>query len=503
MKHVILSTSLAMLLLAPATMQAQLNNKAAIIKVKPGMYMNVKGNFTNSGTIENAGNISVSGNYTNNGTFNSATSSSVTLKGGTQQIGGNNPTTFNNLVIDGTADKQIGVNTSISNSLVFNSNKILLGNYDLRLLPGASISGADNSKYIVTNGSGFLKVKALPVSTDYLFPVGDAVTSFAPVLLNYSGTVDTFRVRVATGVNPTTGSDNNCVQKTYLVEEMVAGGSNASLKLGWNTADEGSLFSRTDAFVWQNLSSTWTPVCGTPGAVANAPYTNWRCQASGLTNLAAGSGSFVVDAQRRALNLTVFLEGYYAGSRLMRAARDYNTGVYSDKWGATVTDTISVELHDPGNYNNIICRSHGINLNTNGTATATVPFYCGNYYLTVKHRNHLETVSAAALSMSGTSVNYDFSGSASQAYGNNLKSLGSGVFGVYAGDVTVNTAEYPGTPTQDGMIDMDDNYYVFTSYINGDLGYHPSDINGDGTIDINDVYLAYDNFLLGVYAQTP
>jgi hypothetical protein len=53
------------------------------------------------------------------------------------------------------------------------------------------------------------------------------------------------------------------------------------------------------------------------------------------------------------------------------------------------------------------------------------------------------------------------------------------------------------------MVDMDDMYFVFSAYINGDLGYKPSDLNGDGTIDINDAYLAYDNYLLGVYVMTP
>jgi len=48
-----------------------------------------------------------------------------------------------------------------------------------------------------------------------------------------------------------------------------------------------------------------------------------------------------------------------------------------------------------------------------------------------------------------------------------------------------------------------DLYYIYSSYVAGDLGYFPSDLNGDGLVDVLDLYLDYDNYLLGVYAMLP
>ena len=56
---------------------------------------------------------------------------------------------------------------------------------------------------------------------------------------------------------------------------------------------------------------------------------------------------------------------------------------------------------------------------------------------------------------------------------------------------------------QDDVIDISDVYYVFSAYLNGDIGYKLSDINGDGVVDLSDVYIVFDNYLLGVYGVAP
>jgi len=687
MRRFLYSSMILFILLFPVKLFSQINNSVTI-NIAAGTYLNVKGDlYNNTGTIDNAGSIIMTGNYTNDGTFNSANNSYMNLQGAAQQIGGTNSTTFSNLVIEGTGNKQCNISTSIAQSLIFNSNKILIGNNDLRLLTGATISGADNNKFVVTNGNGFLKAQAIPTSADFLFPVGDATTSYKPITLNYSGTIDTFRVRIISGLHPTTGFDTYCVQTTYQLEELVSGGSNASLKLGWNISDEGSTFTRTDALMWQNISSVWTALAGTPGASANTPATDYSYQTSGITNLSSTAGLFsvisnctassdpvsispssdpicsgvsstltvsggslgtgavwhwyagscggtgtpvgtgtsivvsptvtteyyvraegicgtsnctnikvtvtpdvitpvfalggsssicqgsapitynatatnnsglsysldatslaagnsinsstgevtyapswngsstitataqgcagpktndhvvTIDPCTKTLNLTVLLEGYYHNSGMMYPAKKLSGGIFSEKWGVTITDTIGVELHDATNYATLIYKQNGVYLNTNGSATVSVP---GNnyasYYITVKQRNHLDIVSSLPLSFASSSpVNYNFSNDITKAYGNNMKLLSTGIYGLFSGDITQNgiSYEYPNTPEKDGMIDLDDVYYVFTSYLNGDLGYLISDLNGDGMVDINDVYLAYDNYLLGVYSNTP
>jgi hypothetical protein len=201
--------------------------------------------------------------------------------------------------------------------------------------------------------------------------------------------------------------------------------------------------------------------------------------------------------------LTLFLEGFYLGAGLMHSATDIT---FNPIWGSTITDTIQVEFHDPTNYSNIIYTANTVYLNTNGTATVRIPgLFSGSYYVSIKHRNHLNLVSTAAISFTNSPVTYDFSDNPNKAYGQNLKAVSTGVYADYCGDLTQagSIYEYPNSPVQDGMIDLDDVYYVFQSYLQGDLGYKKADLNGDGMVDVNDVYFAYDNYLLGIYVMTP
>lgn len=295
MKRFLFSFITAFLSLLTVISHAQFINPA-VINVPSGTYMNVQLDMKNdnTGTLNNSGTIILSGDYTNNGIFNSGTNSFMRLEGDIQNIGGINSTIFSNLVIDGTDNKLCNIITSVSQDLKFNNNKIIINNNDLNLFSAATITGPDSNRYVVTNGNGSLIKDNVPIAGSFLFPVGDAVNSYKPVTLNYSGTIDTFAVRVASGLQPTTGADNECVQYTYYVEEKNIGGTNASLKLGWSTPNEGSAFDRTQAYMWQFSGGIWNLLPGTPGASSNLPVTKWYYQTSGITDFSAGSNRFIV-----------------------------------------------------------------------------------------------------------------------------------------------------------------------------------------------------------------
>ena len=106
----------------------------------------------------------------------------------------------------------------------------------------------------------------------------------------------------------------------------------------------------------------------------------------------------------------------------------------------------------------------------------------GNYYIVVKHRNHLETWSRLAQSFtSGTSVIYDFTTAANKAYGNNMKQVGS-VWVFYGGD-----------PNMDGSIDAMD-ISIFIAQFGYTGSYLSCDFNGDGSVDAMDVQIIASNF---------
>jgi len=202
------------------------------------------------------------------------------------------------------------------------------------------------------------------------------------------------------------------------------------------------------------------------------------------------------------LNLTFFLEGFVKANGYMNSAKNSN---FTPQWGANITDTFRVELHNSQSYSTIVCSQYNIYVDTLGHATLTIPgAYHGNYYVTLVQRNHMTTVSANPVSFDGSTTNYDFSSSNSKSYGNSMKAIG-GKYALYCGDITQagQEYEYPNTPVPDGMIDMDDMYYVYDSYGNGDIGYLRQDVNGDGHVNLTDANLVYYNNILGIYMQTP
>ena len=87
---------------------------------------------------------------------------------------------------------------------------------------------------------------------------------------------------------------------------------------------------------------------------------------------------------------------------------------------------------------------------------------------------------------------YDFTTSASQAYGNNLKLKGS-KYCAYSGDIN-----------QDGIIDASDLIKVYNdSYVGLTGRYILSDLNGDSIVDASDVSTADNNVYNGVMKITP
>jgi len=117
----------------------------------------------------------------------------------------------------------------------------------------------------------------------------------------------------------------------------------------------------------------------------------------------------------------------------------------------------------------------------------------GTYYIIIKHFNCLETWSKTGgkeLSYDSLIFNYNFTSSASQAFGNNLKLKGN-KYCMISGDID-----------QDGIIDVSD----FAEIDNGTYAilsgrFIPADLNGDNVVDLDDMQICENN--LSKYAITP
>ena len=168
------------------------------------------------------------------------------------------------------------------------------------------------------------------------------------------------------------------------------------------------------------------------------------------------------------LNLNLFIEGYWDGANAMFPVLA-NQGLSNP---LTHCDSIIVELHEANAPFGSLFSKVSV-LHTNGTASMTLSpsVTPGNYYIVIKHRNGVETWSAAPVSLPATTT-YNFSTAATQAYGNNQIQMAPGIFALYTGDIN-----------QDDVVDGLDYNDWETDNNNFGSGYLAADINGDGVVD--------------------
>jgi len=197
-------------------------------------------------------------------------------------------------------------------------------------------------------------------------------------------------------------------------------------------------------------------------------------------------GAYEYAAAGKQLNIAVLLQGLYAGNGLMNPAMNES----GFQWGSDIADMITIELHDSADYS--LVDSAEAALGTDGVASLLVPAeYNASYYVTIKHRNSIATVSAAPVSFAGSVIDYIFDAPA-KAYGNNLVPAGDGCYAIYGGDVN-----------QDGTVDTGDMNSVDNDMINYVAGYVATDANGDGMVDTADMTIVDNNSAAFVQSITP
>ena len=184
--------------------------------------------------------------------------------------------------------------------------------------------------------------------------------------------------------------------------------------------------------------------------------------------------TFAFDAPYLELsNFTTLIEGFFNGSTM-------------------TPDTITVELRNSLAPFSLVDQAK-IYLDANGHGSGK--FYAAEigtpYYLVVKHRNSIETWSAAPETFVTSAISYDFTSGSNKAFGNNLKLI-SGKWCIFGGDVN-----------QDGFVDTADLNQVFSENVNGVSGYVTTDLNGDMFTEVEDLNIVFTNNVIGVSKKTP
>ncbi len=247
--------------------------------------------------------------------------------------------------------------------------------------------------------------------------------------------------------------------------------------------------------------------------VANGPAIKWYSAASGgsalLTNLPLVQGTTYYGSQtingvestsrlaatayfgtNKTFNLKLFFEGLYAGNGLMNETKiDANT----PQWGSGIADKITVDLHNAYNYSLIAYQATNVNLSTSGNASLTIPCTLNDsYYIAIKNRNNIETVSSLPVSFAGNTISYNFSSASTQAYHNNLMLVSGGYYAIYSGDLN-----------QDGIIDGTDLATVDNASSAILKGFNIEDVDGDGTVDGTDLAIVDNNASNIIKKRTP
>lgn len=498
------------------------------------------GNISNGGTAIMVGNgqYTLRGDWVNSATFIAGTSivsfegtnnSTVTAGGGA----------FYDLKLAKTAaDLLLVDDLLLSHNLEFvsDNNHVIIVDNALRFGASATVTSYDDNEYIVTGGVGAVKKSDLG-TTAFVFPVGYDAITYNPFTLVQSGfgAVDEFGVRVLEVVFAEGSSGSvlfeDVVDATWELSEAVAGGSDLTITAQWAGTDELTGFNRDDCGISRYDGSGWDLSNGDAGMAAGAdPYTRTR---SGVTEV----GYFAVGGVQLmtyvALTPKVFLQGAYSLSsnlmsdnlrtiyeappnqtlRLLPLSEPYsalsnfthvgrgggetvdpsvfdNTGDINHD----IVDWVFLELRDKNSSSSVLqtrsalIQRDGEIVDLDGTSEVRfVGMGADDYYLTVRHRNHLGVRTAVAIALSKTSSGQDFTTSMASAYkpvslqNEPMAEPETGVFALWGGNANGNNnVRYSGP--------ANDQNQLLNNCLNGSKGtvlskqYNRCDLNMNGNI---------------------
>jgi hypothetical protein len=481
-KHRFLSLAAA-LLLSSSLLADNIITSGTTLRVTAGTTMVSTSAITiqNGGTLNNLGTVLLSGNLTNqNVAANNLGTGTISMSGAAlQTVSGQN--IFGGLTLNNAAGVNLNNNTTVNGVLTFTNGRLNIGANNLFLGTAATVAGAPSAtSMVVATAAGQMR-KSFSAAGSFSFPVGDntGTAEYAPVTVSFTG--GSYGSGNYVGVN--------------LVNSAYPGASGSYINRYWNVTQSGiSGFSCNATFKYMpadvvGTESSIFSLRVTPTSVVYFTATNTATDiltTNGITEFGTFTG--IQQLANKTLNLTARLEGLYIGGGNMRKAQ--NEG--GDQFAGTTADQINVELHSTSSYANKIFTVNNVNLSTAGLSNITIPgLFSGSYYVTVRHRNSIETVTAAPVSFAGSTINYSFN-SPAQAFGGNLQLMSGGVYAIYGGDVN-----------QDGAVDTADMTPVDNDAANYIAGYLPTDVNGDGVIDTADMTIVDNNGANYVAVATP
>lgn len=251
----------------------------------------------------------------------------------------------------------------------------------------------------------------------------------------------------------------------------------------------------------------------TTGTVTQVPataYANNKLSFSNITNL-SNNAVFTVAFGPQSLRLSAkaILQGAWNGSAMRTSLKTAAVLPATDPYGlnttpsvapnasaAQVVDWVKVELRDASNPTIVVDQRAGFLLSNgdivDSSYTAPLSFYnatSANYYVVIRHRNHLGVMSANPVDFSSGLGTIDFTQSATATYGTNArKDLGGGVMALWAGNVNADqsirhsASPSDATPVANAVLNHAGNTSQSPAYTGYTGVYSLLDVNLDGNI---------------------
>ena len=234
-----------------------------------------------------------------------------------------------------------------------------------------------------------------------------------------------------------------------------------------------------------------------------------------LMGIRAGS-THSAQSNQRVVEVNVLLEGLFCQHTYqLKQAHSFEMGDPIPILSEGLADTITIAFHNIDDYSvnvwgELIYYETKAILDVYGRSTIQIPDHIdadpfeGNYWLSIRHRNHVEIVFADPITIGeATYYTIDFiTGSESDdpSVGSNQKYLGSIILN---GMETHAYAMYAGDINGDGHVNLTDRGLLNHSIGQGLRGYLNSDLNGDGVVTISDRSLLHHNIFDQISRKTP
>jgi hypothetical protein len=413
------------------------------------------GTTAGSGVLNIAGNLSVTGGRIDR----IFSGSSIILNGSSSQSITSSviADSLGSLTINNGSGVSLSSDVALKGTLTLTKGVVTLGSHNF-ILNGTIGGTVADTAYVDASGTGEFRnvISATPASVT--FPVG-AGTGSSPVSLTLtSGTISApayIGVKVAASKSSHNTSTTDYLNRTWTLTSNGITNPVYSDTLGYKAADVAG----TEANVFGGLytGSAWSSL----GVV---DITNHRIVGTGLTAFGEITGGAFGAGK---VTVKVIPQGFYNGGVLNQS------------------DTVKILLANTSTPYAVVDSAFAILDSVSLTATGTFSAAAsGSYYIVVKHRSSVETWSAAGVAFTkGSTVTYDFTSAASQAFGNNETEVATGVFAIYSGDC--NQDGYV-DPLDLSLVDQDSYNYVSGAAL-------ATDVNGDRYVDPLDLSIVDQN----------